>query len=160
MSLAPCSKAWPGRAHSWAQVLSSAPSLSTARGPVPCRGEPQLAGGSMSSRCLISWVWWCEDRARPAVEAFGPGSRCVANTADIFIPCTVLPVLGWAARHWISTDHAEALHPKAHSFTDTEGKEENNQIKKKKKKEKDQRMLNSTERATHGEESCFQEPQG
>lgn len=86
MSLGPCSKAWPGRAHSWAQVLSSAPSLGTAHGPVPRRGEPRAAGDSLSSRCLISWVWWCEDGARPAVEAFSPGSRCVANTADISIP--------------------------------------------------------------------------
>ena len=33
-------------------------------------------------------------------------------------------------RHGVSADHAEALHPKAHSFTDAEGKEEKKNQKK------------------------------
>lgn len=142
-----------------AQVLSSAPSLSTARGPVPCRGEPRVAGDSMCSRCLISWVWGCEDGARPAVEAFGPDSRCVANTADISIPAQHCQCWSRDGQRGTGSQQTMLKHC-TQRLIPSQTQKERKKIIKKKKDKKDQRMLNSTERATHGEESCFQEPQG
>lgn len=51
-----------------------------------------------------------------------PWVEDVANTADV--SCTDYQF--WSQdgqRHWVSADQSEALHPKACSFTDAEGKE-------------------------------------
>lgn len=64
---------------------------------------------------LLCWVWWCEDESRTAAEAPSLGGRW-------FLPCQCWSQDG--QRRWVSSDHAEALHPKAPSFTGAEGKEE------------------------------------
>lgn len=64
-----------------------------------------MARDSMSSRLLLSWVWWCEDGTRQVPGAPSLGGRYVANTADV--SCTPLPVLvpGWGKTLGLSRPH-------------------------------------------------------
>lgn len=94
--------------------------------------ERRTAGGQDSTFCrhLLSCLRWREDGTGPVPRAPKLGGRCVANTADV--SCSALCRSLSGQRHWVSADHAEALHPKACSSTDTEGKEEGKKKKIKK----------------------------
>lgn len=77
---------------------------------------------------------WPEAACPPS--SCSPGSGGVRTGPDQFqvppawvadVSCTALHCQCCSQdgqRHWVSADHAEALHPKARSFTDAEGKEE------------------------------------
>lgn len=64
VSQCPRDTAWPGHTMAW-----GAPSLGTAWGPVPERGEPCVARGSASSKALLSRAWWGEEGTRAVAGA-------------------------------------------------------------------------------------------